>query len=144
MVEFPSGGDEYQDADFAEQNPVATLSRRNNRRGSVKKPIGRERSSSVKSDNQPQADPPQKKRIGIINADDGTVTRRSQGEAVLAVKMQPVSRLIKQPFLKLALQLAMVQFIEEHIDKEGQLTLFGDLYTCTFHPSCRWSLSHWA
>ena len=143
MVEFPSGGDEYQDADFAEQNPVATLSRRNNRRGSVKKPIARERSSSVKSDDQPQADPPQKKRIGIINADAGTVIRRSQEEAVLAVKMQPVSRLIKQPFLKLALQLAMVQFIEEHIDKEGQLTLFI-IYTCTFHPSCRWSLSHWA
>ena len=145
IVEFPSGGDEYQDADFAEQNPVATLSRRNNRRGSVKKPIARERSSSVKSDNQPQADPQQKKRIGIINADDGTVTRRSQGEAVLAVKMQPVSRLIKQPFLKLALQLAMVQFIEEHIDKEGQLTgVIRYLLTCTFHPSCRWSLSHWA
>ena len=125
IVEFPSGGDENQDAaDFAEQNPGATLSRRNSRRGSVKRPITRERSSSVKSDNQPQADPRQKKRIGIINADDETVTRRSQGEAVLAVKMQPVSRLIKQPFLKLALQLAMVQFIEEHIDKEGQLTLF--------------------
>ena len=25
IVEFPSGGDEYQDADFAEQNPVASL-----------------------------------------------------------------------------------------------------------------------
>ena len=94
-MSFPPAGDEYQDADFAEQNPGATLSRRNSRRGgSGKRPIARERSSSVKSDNQPQADPPQKKRIGIINADDGMVTRRSQGEAVLAVKMQPVSRLI--------------------------------------------------
>ena len=62
------------------------------------------------------------KRIGIIN-DDGTVTRRSHGEAVIGVKIQPVSRLIKQPFLKLALQLAMVNFIEEHIDKEGQSVL---------------------
>ena len=37
--------------------------------------------------------------------------------------MQPVLRLIKQPFLKLALQLAMVQFIEEHIRQRGSVNV---------------------
>ena len=110
-----------EDPDAAEQNSSGTLSRRNSRRGSgstkgnrYKEP--RESSSSAMSSFVTA------KRIGIMN-DDGTVTRRSHGEAVVAVKIQPVSRLIKQPFLKLALQLAMVNFIEEHIDKEGQSVL---------------------
>lgn len=82
----------------------------------------RRKKKSKNQDNDPSetgdAGKLNKKKIGIIN-DDGTVTRRSHGEVVLAVKIQPVSRLIEQPFLKLALQLAMVQFIEEYVDKEG-------------------------
>ena len=81
-----------------------------------------------------------KLRIGVIN-DDGTVTRRSHGEAVIAVSIQPVSRLIKQPFLKLALQLAMVNFIEEHIDKEGKFCKNHYLIVMMIYFPCRRPLS---
>ena len=91
----------------------------------------------VSTDNPAEPSVLYKKRIGVIN-DDRTVTRRSHGEAVIAVKMHPVSRLIKQPFLKLALQLAMVQFIEEHTDREGKkYVLYLKIYN--FY-ACRWSL----
>ena len=112
-VEVPANSEEH---DTAEQDALATSGRRNSLRWGNK---GRNRESSESDDSVAVS---VAKRIGTIN-EDGTVTRRSHGEAVVAVKIQPVSRLIKQPFLKLALQLAMVNFIEEHIDKEGQFSL---------------------
>ena len=120
-VEFPVDSEEH---DTAEQNASATAGRRNSlRRGSKgRHSISKEPRESTQPGNSAVSSivtAKFEKRIGIINEDD-TVTRRSHGEAVIGVKIQPVSRLIKQPFLKLALQLAMVNFIEEHIDKEGQ------------------------
>ena len=59
------------------------------------------------------------RKIGCINP-DGTVTRRSYGEAVVGVKMQPVSRLVNKKFLQLSLQLALVEFIEDQTDNMGE------------------------
>ena len=61
------------------------------------------------------------RKIGCINA-DGTVTRRTYGEAVVGVKMQPVSRLVNKKFLQLSLQLALVEFIEDQTDNVGEYT----------------------
>lgn len=59
------------------------------------------------------------RKIGCINP-DGTVTRRTYGEAVVGVKMQPVSRLVNKKFLQLSLQLALVEFIEDQTDNIGE------------------------
>ena len=62
------------------------------------------------------------KKIGHINPDD-TVTRWSDGEAVVGFKMQPISRLINNRFLKLAVQLALVEFFERETDNTGGVFL---------------------
>lgn len=59
------------------------------------------------------------RKIGCFNA-DGTVTRRSYGEAVVGIKMQPISRLVNNMFLYLSLQLASVEFIEDQTDNTGK------------------------
>ena len=64
------------------------------------------------------------KKIGCINS-DGTVTRRSYGEAVVGVKIQPVTRLISDRFLQLAMQLAMIKFIEDQTDNMGECVSFN-------------------
>ena len=74
------------------------------------------------------------KKIGSINT-DGTVNRRSYGEAVVGVKMQPVTRLINDRFLELAMQLALVEFIEDQTDNMGECVSFNIyLYVNIFSP----------
>ena len=59
------------------------------------------------------------RKIGTMNT-DGTVTRRTYGEAVVGVKSQPISRLVRMRFLQLALQLALVEYMEDQTDNEGK------------------------
>ena len=62
------------------------------------------------------------RKIGIINA-NGTVTRRTYGEAVVGVQSQPISRLVKTRFLQLAMQLAIVEYIEDQTNHVGKCKL---------------------
>ena len=52
------------------------------------------------------------KKIGKINHDNETVQRESTEEAVIGVKVHPITNLVRLAFLRLALQKALVQYIE--------------------------------
>lgn len=57
------------------------------------------------------------KRIGIMSY-EGVVTRGSYGEAVVGVKMEPITSLIRLPQLRAILQHALVHYV----DKQGDMS----------------------
>ena len=59
------------------------------------------------------------RKIGTISR-DGTVIRGSYGEAVVGVKIQPLTNLVRLQFLQLALKKALVQFVETQGDSSGE------------------------
>ena len=66
------------------------------------------------------------KRIGIMS-DEGVVTRGSYGEAVVGVKMEPITSLLRLPQLRAMLQQALMHYV----DKRGD-------------TSCKFAWKHWA
>lgn len=58
--------------------------------------------------------------IGNIAKPQGTVERGSYAEAVVGVKIQPISELVKLQFLQLALKKALVNFVEKRGDASGK------------------------
>lgn len=62
------------------------------------------------------------RKIGKISS-DGTVARGSYGEAVVGVKIQPISNLVRLQFLQLALKKALIQFVDSQGDDSGKLCL---------------------
>ena len=59
------------------------------------------------------------RKIGTIDK-NGTVVRGTYGEAVVGVKIQPLTNLIRLQFLQLALKKALVQFVETQGDSSGE------------------------
>lgn len=59
------------------------------------------------------------RKIGTISR-DGTVVRGSYGEAVVGVKIQPLTNLVRLQFLQLALKKALVQFVDTQGDSSGE------------------------
>ena len=57
--------------------------------------------------------------IGCIQ--DGSVERGSYGEAVVGIKILPISSLVRLQFLQLALEKALVRFVETQGDSSGKL-----------------------
>ena len=60
--------------------------------------------------------------IGTIK-EDGTVERVSHAEAVLSVKVQPISSLVKLRYLQLALQRALLDYMHSEADIKGKIGL---------------------
>ena len=58
--------------------------------------------------------------IGNIAKPQGTVERGSYAEAVVGVKIQPISNLVRLQFLQLALKKALVHFVEKQGDASGK------------------------
>ena len=59
--------------------------------------------------------------IGCIK--DGVVERGSHGEAVVGLKILPISSLVRLQFLQLALEKALVRFVEAQGDSSGKLKI---------------------
>ena len=64
-----------------------------------------------------------KQKIGLIK--DGAVDRGTINEAVVGVKLSSITRLIRIPELKEALQSAVEDYLEEQADKTGELNLIA-------------------
>ena len=60
------------------------------------------------------------KRIGIMS-DEGVVTRGSYGEAVVGVKMEPITNLIRLPQLSNMLKKALMHYVERQGDTSCEL-----------------------
>ena len=60
--------------------------------------------------------------IGTIK-EDGTVERVSHSEAVLSVKVRPISSLVKLHYLQLALQRALLDYMQNEADVKGEIGL---------------------
>ena len=69
------------------------------------------------------------RRIGSIQ-EDGQVERGSSAEAVVGVKILPITNLVSLRFLQLALQKAVLEFLEVRSDKSGE---FRILPGCALH-----------
>ena len=61
--------------------------------------------------------------IGCIK--DGVVERGSHGEAVVGLKILPISSLVRLQFLQLALEKALVRFVETQGDSSGKLKIMS-------------------
>ena len=66
------------------------------------------------------------KRIGLIKP-DGTVERGSYGEAVVGIKVQPISSLVKIRYLQLALQQALLEYSTEKGNKSCKYSLHNNV-----------------
>ena len=60
------------------------------------------------------------KTIGKMSA-EGKVSRGTHDEAVVGIKVQPISTLVKFPYLQLALQRSLVYYMEEQSDRSCKL-----------------------
>lgn len=72
------------------------------------------------------------KRIGIMS-DEGVVTRGSYGEAVVGVKMEPITALIRLPQLRGMLQQALMHYVDKQ----------GDTSSGPFVVSCKEDRLFW-
>ena len=59
------------------------------------------------------------KQIGRIG-ENGTVDRGSYGEAVVGVKIKPITTLVKMKFLNVALEKALLKFVDSQSDNSGK------------------------
>ena len=75
------------------------------------------------------------KSIGRIG-DNQSVIRGSHDEAVVSIKIQPITNLVRTQYLRQALKKALVQFVEIQSDRSGKiaigLQLLMDIFTVKF------------
>lgn len=64
----------------------------------------------------------QLRKLGNINK-DGRVERRSSDESVISVEVQPIARLFRLPALKLAIQDAVDEYMDNTLGQEGAWAL---------------------
>ena len=80
------------------------------------------------------------KSIGRIG-DDGSVGRGSSEEAVIGISVEPITSLVKQHFLHLALKQALMKYMELHGQLSGTHHLFMNELTGEIVPIIMWMAS---
>lgn len=64
----------------------------------------------------------QLRRLGMISKDD-CVERKSSNETVISIEMQPIARLLRLPVIKLAIQDAVDEYMDNTLGTEGMWAL---------------------